>query len=96
MRCGKPLVIVCGDEFPDFHERYKIDEKYGITWAEILQWEPFRNKEQYMKVVKDGENYDTTVTKGKFAMQEDFNIIFMAKYVREDDYYQMLEGLPNS
>jgi tetrahydromethanopterin S-methyltransferase subunit G len=45
MRCGKPLVIVCGDEFPDFHERYKIDEKYGITWSEILQWEPFRNKE---------------------------------------------------
>jgi hypothetical protein len=49
-----------------------------------------------MKVVKEGENYDTTVTKGKFAMQDEFNIIFMAKYVKEDDFYTMLEGIPNN
>jgi hypothetical protein len=45
MRCGKPLVIVCGDEFPDFHVKYAMDEKFGITWNEVLHWEPFRVKE---------------------------------------------------
>ena len=26
MRIGKPLVIVCGDEFPDFKNKFKLDE----------------------------------------------------------------------
>ena len=26
MRIGKPLVIVCGDEFPDFKDKFKLDE----------------------------------------------------------------------
>jgi len=25
MRIGKPLVLVCGDEYPDFKEKWKID-----------------------------------------------------------------------
>ena len=68
MRIGKPLVIVCGDEFPDLRGKYQLDEKYGITWEEVLQWEPFRAKDQYMKLVKDSENYNTVVQKGKFEM----------------------------
>ena len=61
MRIGKPLVIVCGDEMPDFKEKFALDEKFGITWEEILQWEPFRAKESYMRVVKDSENYNSMV-----------------------------------
>lgn len=36
MRIGKPLVIVCGDEMPDFEENFKIDESFGIKWQDIL------------------------------------------------------------
>jgi len=96
MRCGKPLIICCGDEKPDLLVKWKLDEKWGITWDEVLDWVPFREKENYMKLVKEGENYDTMVNKGKFEMGEEFNIIFMCRYVKEDDFYELVETIPNN
>jgi len=29
-------------------------------------------------------------------MSDDFNIVFMAKYVKEDDFQTLLEHIPNS
>ena len=94
MRMGKPLVICCKETLPDFEEKWKLDEKWGITWDEVFNYDEFRNKDNYMKLVKDSENYDSLVNKGKFEMDEAFSITFMCRYVKEDDFYKLLEKLP--
>lgn len=51
MRVGKTLVLVCGNEYPDF-DALKLDEEFKITWDDIFHYEDFRNKDNYMKIVK--------------------------------------------
>ena len=96
MRVGKPVIICCGEEMPDFKEKYALPEKWGITWEEVFDWDSFREKENYMKLVKPGENYDRLVNKGKFEMDPEFNITFMARYVKEGEFHQLLNCIPKS
>lgn len=49
-----------------------------------------------MKIVKENENYNTLVQKGKFEMQDEFNIVFMARYVKEEKFYELMEHIPCS
>jgi len=59
MRVGKTVVIVCGNEYPDF-EALKLDEEFGTTWDDIFHYDDFRRPENHMKIVKDKENYNMT------------------------------------
>ena len=94
MRIGKTLVVCCSKELPDFKQNLRLDENFAITWDEVFNWAEFRKKENYMKLVKESENYDMLINKGKFECHKDFNITFVCRYVKEDDFYNLLECLP--
>ena len=82
MRIGKLLIICVGEEMPDF-DKYKVPDSFGITWDDVFNWGEFRKKENYMKLLKDNENYDKFVNKGMFEMDKEFNVAFMSRYVKE-------------
>lgn len=94
MRIGKPVVMVCGNEFPDF-DALRLNEKFGLTWEQIFDYEEFRKPEVHMKLVKECENYNMCCEPGKFRMQDEFNIVIMARYVKEDMFYALIESIPN-
>ena len=64
-RVGKVLVIDCASgPVPDFANTYTDSERFPAGL--VFHSNKWRNKENYMKIVKEEENYDQMFEKGYF------------------------------
>lgn len=61
-RVGKNLVINCAETVPDFED---LDRR-NFPSDLVFDFEEWRKRENFMKILKDNENYNNLIDKGKF------------------------------
>ena len=95
MRTGDPLIIYLDHFLPDFYQEYTADE---CTFpAEIIfDFQEWRKDDNYMKIVKEEENFDLIGNRPFFFQNENFHITFLAKYVSDEKCEKLKKLIPHS
>lgn len=79
-RVGKNFIINVDKLMPNFTQEY-CDHFDSKT---ILNYEEWHKKENYIKIVKEDENYDMLMNKGNYTMMDGFTITILARYVSDE------------
>ena|ERR1719198_1872237 len=95
MRCGDRFVIYVDKLNPDFKNEYNFPPDHWPS-DEIFNFKHWREQDNYMKVVHESENHDLLNNAGKYYMNDDFQMIYLATFQSEEDCRKILENIPHS
>ena len=71
MRGGKTFIICLSKTQPDFTREYTADAE-TFPAAKVFDFLAWREGENYLKIVKEGENHDMMGGANNFYMSRDF------------------------
>ena len=97
MKTGKMFVINMEAMTPDFHNEYTSkNNKTLFPTQDIFDSDYWPIEEIHMPVVRPEENTSLTGDKGNFSIHKDFCIVFLAKYISDEDCVNLLKRIPHS
>ena len=94
MRTGDTFVINIDKIIPDFHSQYT--DQHIFPADQILDWDYWHSDDNYMKIVKDEENYDLLGNKKMYYLMEKFQICILALYESDEQIFRITNKIPNS
>ena len=92
MRYGTAFVIDVGRIVPDFKVQWKDEEVFPIE--QICDFDEWRKRKNYMKIVKPDENHDVAGNKHSYVMQPEFNLVFLATYTTDEAMVRFVRNIP--
>ena len=95
MRSGDRFVIYVDKLVPDFNVEYNFAPDHWPS-TELFDFQAWRENDTYMKVVKESENHDVLLNKGKYSMHDNFQMIYLATFQGKEETKRILEGIPHS
>ena len=94
MRSGDNFIVGCDKSIIDFNEKYNIESVFPMS--EISNYEEWRVYPNYLKVVREDEDFDLLNIQGQYVMQKTFNMSFLCRYESEEQVAEVLANIPNS
>mmetsp|Transcript_2045 Transcript_2045/g.3061 ORF Transcript_2045/g.3061 Transcript_2045/m.3061 type:complete len:106 (-) Transcript_2045:7-324(-) len=94
MRCGDRFVIYTDKMKADFKKDYNFPPDHWPS-DEIFDFKHWREDDTYMKVVKEEENHDMLKNKGKYYMEDNFQMIVLASWQNPEDAKLLMDGIPH-
>lgn len=94
MKRGETWVLNCDKQIPDWRAEWNDEEELPL--CDVLDWEKWHQRNEYMRIVREHENEDFEGNKGNFELREDmFNIVILFSYTTDQDLVRFTKGLPN-
>jgi len=94
MRAGKIMAVDCKDFELDFVNTYTAGETDYPT-ATVFNFEEWRKKDNYMKVVRENENHNEMGNKNTYMMNPDFSIALLSQMATEEEFNAFKAKIPN-
>ena len=94
MRFGTSFVIDVDRIVPDFKTVWHHDEIFPT--AEICDFDSWRLRKNYMKVVRPEEDHDVTGNPKGYVMQPEFQIVFLATYTTDENIVRLYRSIPDA
>mmetsp|Transcript_4126 Transcript_4126/g.3994 ORF Transcript_4126/g.3994 Transcript_4126/m.3994 type:complete len:119 (+) Transcript_4126:220-576(+) len=93
MKSGSTFVFFISKIEPDFKKEFNVD---GIFPTDLIfNFEEFRKKENYKKLVKDEEDFDHFNIKGHMVLREPFTIVILSTYTDDASMLKVMENIPH-
>mmetsp|Transcript_15608 Transcript_15608/g.26371 ORF Transcript_15608/g.26371 Transcript_15608/m.26371 type:complete len:179 (+) Transcript_15608:66-602(+) len=94
MRCGDRYVIYLDKMRGDFKNQLNFPPNHWPS-EEIFDFKTWRENDCYMKVVKEEENEDLLKQKGRYFMNDNFQMIILASYHSDEDCEELVKLIPH-
>ena len=94
MRIGDVFALNCDNLNINFNELWTHPEILPLD--EITDFDEWRERDNYMKIVKPDEDYDLIGNKKCYVMNEKFTMVFLYRYTTDEDMVRIVDNIPNS
>lgn len=93
MQSGDRVVFFIDKIAPDFKNKF-TDPNYFPT-DKVFNFNEWRQKENYKKILKEDEDKDVFGNRGFYEMKDNFTLLILATYTDDETMQEVMKNIPN-